>query len=320
MSVKNAEKDSQQRKKSMSMNSQEKPRVVLPQNANLTEQSLQLISSEMEVVGQPPDPRDLFETPADIYFAPLGYTFTQATADLMPGLRIVVSPTTSRQHIAYDVDVTVICLEGNPILQEITSVSELTIAMAIMLSRNVKGAMESVREKYEWNRFPFGGEKMLSEMTLGIVGMGRIGTHVANFGYMFSEVWTINDEPREADIVTLHLPLNNETKGMVDMEFISQMKRGSYLINTSRGEIVQDDIIVDALKSGQLAGYACDCLAGEFSADFNPKHSPLWRAMVGWPDLNIIITPHIGGSTKDAWQLTQETVIKEALECWHTSL
>ena len=94
-------------------------------------------------------------------------------------------------------------------------------------------------------------------------------------------------------MVFLHTHVTNETRGMVDQEFLSKMKQGSYLINTARGELVNEDSIIESIRRGHLKGYGTDVIKDEFG---NIQNSKLVEFSIN-PNNNVVITPHIGGMT-----------------------
>jgi D-3-phosphoglycerate dehydrogenase len=170
-------------------------------------------------------------------------------------------------------------------------------------------------------------------MTLGLVGMGRIGEIVARYGLAFDmpvywydpyvetspvdgavKVDSLEELVQKSDVVSLHLHLNDETKNLVSANLFKQFRQNSYLINTSRGAIVDTAAMVEALESGHLAGAAIDVLDDEFEQGFgvSVKDHPLVK-YASTHD-NLIITPHTAGSTVDAWTLTQKHTIDRAME------
>lgn len=261
----------------------------------------------------------------EIVFVPTGRYYGMDFIDSYPDMKIIASNTTGDQHIdtAYckDKDIEVITLKGDPVLEQITAVAELTIGLIIMLTRNVIPAVRSVRDG-KWDRYPFGGRKMLKNMNIGIFGCGRIGMHVYrrilhSYCLLYdrkpigenrtSRYWTL----AESDIVTVHITLEGNER-LFNKGMFERFKDGAYFINTSRGEIVDEDALLWALESGKLAGAATDVLSGEFDDGFDVTKNRLWQyAQV---HDNLIITPHIGGSTEDAWEVTQEAIMKKAYD------
>ncbi len=148
----------------------------------------------------------------------------------------------------------------------------------------------------------------LSGLTLGIVGLGHIGMAVARIAIAFGmEVFALTSKERTSlpegvqkttlegllavsDILTLHCPLTERTREMVNVESIAKMKKGAIIINTGRGPLINEQDVADALQSGQLAGYGADVLAVEPPPADNPLlHAP-----------NAFITPHIAWATLEA--------------------
>jgi glycerate dehydrogenase len=148
----------------------------------------------------------------------------------------------------------------------------------------------------------------LSGLTMGIVGYGRIGSAVANLARSFGMKVLVNTKEgpplmpegmtsgsletifRESDVVSLHCPLTSQTKGMVNAGAIDMMKPTAYLINTSRGELVEEAVLADALNQDRIAGAALDVLPKE------PPDAdcPLFQAK------NLYITPHIAWASRSA--------------------
>lgn len=146
----------------------------------------------------------------------------------------------------------------------------------------------------------------LSGLTVGYVGMGRIATAVAERLHAFKtkgvyfdpnvtaapglQKRTFEQLLREADLITLHLPLVAATRHLIGAEQLALMKRGAYLINASRGGLVDESALVDALKSGRLAGAALDVFENEPPEAANPLFGLR----------NVVLTPHIAAGTRDA--------------------
>jgi len=188
----------------------------------------------------------------------------------------------------------------------IVSAAEHTIGLLFALARNIPQAHAALVEG-RWERSRWGGVE-LAEKTLGVLGFGRIGQQVARRALglqmhvvaydpfvsaeRFREVGVESDTFEgvlaRADIVTLHLPLSDETRGAIDAKAIALMKPGARLLNAARGELVDEAALVEALKSGRLAGAAIDVFSTE------PYSGPL----LGAP--NLVVTPHLAASTDEA--------------------
>lgn len=266
--------------------------------------------------------KHVFSDDGAILFLTLPIPVTEA--DLY-GVKLIASCTTGTQHIPMGEcakrGIRVVSLAGDQSIQDVTPTAEHTFGLIWAITRQADLAKQEVEEG-RWDRSGFAADKMLSQMTLGIVGYGRIGKMVGRIaqGYGMRVTWVDRGavyDPElvihESDIVSLHLPLTSETRGTINGNCLALMKRGAYLINTARGEIVDDDAIVAALRTGHLAGYAADVLSGEFEPDFSPAEHPLVKAMNEGE--NIYLTPHIGGSTLDAWEKTQLRIIEKMEMC-----
>jgi glyoxylate reductase len=147
----------------------------------------------------------------------------------------------------------------------------------------------------EWEPLKLLGAS-LQGRRLGIIGMGRIGSAVAGRARAFGmEILGVRsgDSLEEllstSDIITIHAPLSRETHHLIDAAALAKMKRGAYLINTSRGALVDESALCDALESGHLRGAGLDVYEHE------PEVNPRLLAMK-----NVVILPHIGSATEEA--------------------
>lgn len=198
--------------------------------------------------------------------------------------------------------------------------AELTMALMLSLVRRVTEADRSMRQG-EWDRAAFQGVELRGR-TLGLVGAGRIGSEVATrcraFGmdvlvydpYLTAEravgmgarLVELDYLLENADVISCHVPLSDETRGMIDSAAISKMKDGVFLINASRGGVISEEALVDALNHGAIAGAALDV----YETEPLPADSPLRSAP------NLVHTPHLGASTKEA-QVGVATEVAEAI-------
>jgi len=201
------------------------------------------------------------------------------------------------------------------------SVAELTIGLLFAISRSIPKTVTDVKVG-KWDR-TIGVE--LLEKTVGIIGLGAIGREVAKMSaglgmkilaydpYFNDEkiakamnvtMTDITEVLETADFVTLHLPLNKGTNKMINREALSKMKQTAYLINTARGELVDEDALYDALESGTIAGAAQDVFSQEPPTNDNKLLSLN----------NFILTPHIGAYTKEATERMVVTSAKNLME------
>jgi len=188
----------------------------------------------------------------------------------------------------------------------IVSAAEHTIGLLLALARNIPQAHGALVDG-RWERSKWGGVE-LAEKTLGILGYGRIGQQVARralglqmrvvaydpfvsaerFRESGVEQDTLDGVLARADFITIHLPLNDDTRRVIGTAAIGKMKPGARLINAARGELVDEAALGEALRAGTLAGAALDVFPQE------PYSGPL----LGAP--NIIVTPHLAASTDEA--------------------
>jgi len=204
------------------------------------------------------------------------------------------------------------------------AVAEHTWALILALARRIVESDEAVRRGgYKgWEPDIFIGVNIIGK-TLGIVGLGRIGSMVARRakGYNMTVLYNKHDPDPEAekelgvtfaslaellaksDFVSLHVPLTDETRHMINKETLANMKKGSFLINTARGPIVDERGLVEALKSGHLAGVALDVFDNE------PNIDPELLAMP-----NTITTPHIASATLEARNKMGEMAVEAILD------
>ncbi len=191
------------------------------------------------------------------------------------------------------------------------SVAQLTVQFLLTLFADLDG-MQGIVKDGKWTGIPgYQYQKVmfteLQGLTLGLVGCGGIGGRVASIAHAMGmrvlahtahhheDTETVKYVPldtllAESDAISLHCPLNDSTRGMVDADFIKKMKDGARLINTSRGAVLNEQDVAEALNSGKLAGAALDVLANEPALPQNP----LLTAK------NCIITPHIAWASKAA--------------------
>ena len=236
-----------------------------------------------------------------------------------PNLRWIVSPTTGLDHIDRDHFATrgveVISLRGRTeFLDRIHATAELTIAAALALYRDLPAADRSVRSGV-WDRYAHKGRELHGKTVL-ILGYGRIGRLVAPLyrafgcrvlahdcvpGRVPAELACAFPEAlAETDLLSVHLPLDDGTGGMVDAAMIARLPARAVLINTSRGEIVSQDDLFAALERGSLAGAALDVLKGE-PAPLSPE---VLRALEKL-DGRLLVTPHIGGFTHESLEAVE---------------
>ena len=199
----------------------------------------------------------------------------------------------------------------------VVSAAEHTIALLLALARNLPQAHASLTAG-AWERSRFAGIELAGK-TLGVLGLGRIGWQVARRAVglglrvvaydpfvsldRFRELGvepaaTPEDVYAEADLITLHLPLNEQTEGLLDRDAFASMRDGVRIVNAARGGLVVESALVDAIASGKVAGAALDVFESE------PYVGPLLELE------QVVVTPHLAGSTNEA-QDRAGTIIAE---------
>lgn len=277
----------------------------------------------------------------DVLVVRLNYNIDRDFIDRAVRLKYIVSPTTGLNHIdveyALQKGVCVLSLRGeSEFLKSITATAELSWALILCLARRVPEAVDSVHNGI-WDRDLFVGSELKSKL-LGVMGFGRLGKIVVRYAKAFGmkilacdpyvkiddpDVQQVNQQQlfSEADIITVHVNYSSETRGLIGMNDFRRMKKGSYFVNTSRGEIVDEHALVEALNEGVLSGAATDVLAYEnlFHQNGEIVENLLWK--YASKHKNLLITPHIGGATLESMHATEifmmnklkEKLIKDSL-------
>jgi len=242
-------------------------------------------------------------------------------------LKVISTATTGSDHIdmvyAKSMGIKVFTLkEDKDLLQNLTPAAELSWALLMAVARKITAASKHVNSGL-WNRDDFPGI-MLKEKTLGIVGCGRLGQWMARYGNAFGmnvqgydpfvKPWpklikkiNLDQLFMTSDFISIHVHLTNETKGLISRDLIGIIKQGSILINTSRGKLIDELALLNALKSNQITGAGLDVLDGEPHIEDHPlveyskNHS------------NLIITPHCGGYSPDAVKIVCQRAMEKAI-------
>lgn len=202
-----------------------------------------------------------------------------------------------------------------------STVAEHTISLMLTIQRNLFEALSAVKNGQWASRSSFKSDE-LNGKTLGIIGLGNIGLKVANIAAAFGMkviYWSPSNKEVpyllvdketlfcSADIISLHLPLNEETKDIVDEEVFNKMKQGAILINTARGALVNRDALLSALDTGKLAGYGAD-------VPFSPPPTAD-DALISHP--KSFITAHVSSLTATTYKNMCLSTVKNVLAVLH---
>jgi D-3-phosphoglycerate dehydrogenase / 2-oxoglutarate reductase len=251
----------------------------------------------------------------DILIVRLGHKIDAQIIKAAKKLKYIVTATTGLNHIdqkaAAKKKIKILSLKGETkFLDEIHATAEHTWALLLALYRHIPDAAYNVLLGH-WNRDLFKGNE-LANKTILIVGYGRIGRKIEKFARAFSMNVLLHDKEgkslaaqlKEADIVSVHVAYDKSTHEIIDP---LKMKKGAILINTARGETVNEKNLLKAVQSGHLAGAALDVLQSENKNTL--KKDPLIRYAL--QHSNLIITPHLGGATHESMEKTEIFMAKK---------
>jgi len=232
-------------------------------------------------------------------------------------LSLLFSPTTGKDHIRFETkkkDIRVLTLnDWREEIHSVNSTAELGFALLLSLSRKLLLAHNNVVMSGRWERNDFLGRE-LNNKVIGIIGMGRIGQKTARYGNAFGmkviywdkterkeweRIKDLNKLLCRSDFISISISLNGQTQYLINTDNITHIKRGAVLVNISRGKIVEEKALCSALEEGRLGGVGADVLELELE---NYEESPLYKYAQENPEANVIITPHIGGATIEAWK------------------
>jgi len=257
---------------------------------------------------------------------------SQSIIDKLPSLKFIATRSTGFDHVdvkyATEKGIAVSNVPG----YGSHTVAEFAFALLLNLSRKVYTANEQLREEASFDIFPFRGFDLFGK-TLGVIGTGRIGKNVIDIAKGFGmQVLAYDLHPDEAyatskgfkydtldavlqnsDVLTLHAPYTPENHHLINKEKFSIMKKGVYLINTARGELIDTDALVWALNEGIVAGAGLDVLEGErqlkeemeiladpMKSDHISNYKTLFEDHVLIDLPNVVVTPHIAFYSKEA--------------------
>jgi D-3-phosphoglycerate dehydrogenase / 2-oxoglutarate reductase len=252
---------------------------------------------------------------------------TRITAEVIEGIRALVAVGCFSVG-TNQVDLTACRAMGIPVFNapfsNTRSVAELTMAEIVMLMRRIF-PKSTAAHAGGWDKSAVGANEVRGK-TLGIVGYGNIGTQLAVLAeamgmrvYYYDHTEklrhgnveptdTLNDLFARADVVSLHVPETAATQGMIGEAEIARMKPGAYLINNSRGTVLDLEALAAALRARRLAGAAIDVFPVEPSSNADKFASPLQGLD------NVILTPHVGGSTEEAQERIGAEVARKLVE------
>ena len=268
----------------------------------------------------------------DIFWFRLAHKLDSTVLDKSTKCKYLLTPVTGIDHIdeklCNELGIQIICLRGEvDFLKNVRATAEHTIALTLALLRKIHPAVSDVQSG-NWNRDNFRGYE-LYEKKVGILGYGRLGKIVARYFHAFDceisyfdieekigdtfcvRLNTIESLFENNDIISLHIPLNEKTIGIINKDLLQKMKVNSILVNTSRGAIINEIDLLEVLKFKSIKGAALDVLDGE------PNIQDSELVKYSKTNSNLIITPHIGGNTYESFAKTEKFLADKLVQIIH---
>jgi D-3-phosphoglycerate dehydrogenase len=309
-------------------------KLLLAESARCSEAAVELLSQRLVVQRADLNREGLLAAApsADLLWVRLRNRIDAEVMDAAPRLHTIITATTGLNHIDLEEaerrKIAVLSLRGEvDFLKEIRATAELTLGLVLSLTRRLPAAIAHAREG-RWQRDLFQGNDLFGK-TAGIVGYGRLGRIVGDYLAALGmrvlatspgltaeeaapcvEVVSLDELLKQSDLVTLHVNLCPANERFFDAACFARMKAGAWLINTSRGELIDEQALCEALASGHLRGAAVDVLSSEDSCGMldHPLIQYARRAE------NLLITPHIGGNTVEAVERTELFLARKLID------
>jgi D-3-phosphoglycerate dehydrogenase / 2-oxoglutarate reductase len=312
-----------------------RPRILLAE-PEFSEAARRILSACGEVVDYGSDEEFRRHLPdAEALVVGLDVAVRTSLLEQAPRLRVIASRTSQLLHV--DVDearrrgIEILSNEpAAPALRQTSSTAELAIALVLALARNLPWAFESLKQG-RWERRRFGGSELQGK-TLGLVGFGRLGRRVATYAAALGMDVVVSDPRltgaearrlgvesapleellRRADVVSLHASYTPGSPPLLGERQLRALRPSALLVNTARGELVDEEALLDALAHGRLAAAAVDTLRGEEPDGSHLAGNPLVRYAATHD--NLLIVPHLGGATAEATERTQIYISERLVE------
>jgi D-lactate dehydrogenase len=238
-----------------------------------------------------------------------GHPVSAETMASMPRLRLIVTRSTGFDHIDVASAKSRSIAVCNVPEYGSTTVAEFTLGLILSVARNIHRAYVGSCGGHFSVEGLLGTD--LEGKTLGIVGLGRIGRKVAQMARGFDmkvvaydpiaeDSIPLEEVLRSADFLALCCPLTDQTRHLINRETLGQMKSGAFLINTSRGPVVDSEALWEALESGSIAGAGLDVLEGEEAIDEHRDEAHLQRNLALMSHPRVLVTPHLAFDSKEA--------------------
>ena len=257
------------------------------------------------------------------------YKIDKSILNFAKNLKIIATPSTGSNHIdkvyCKKNNIKVIALKGTKFIKSISASSEYTFAMILSSIRKIPQSINAVKSNYwrDYENLLRGNE--LSNLTLGIIGYGRIGSNLARYAKSFKMKILVNDPYKkfnkikikntninlllkDSDIVVVCVHLNEKTRNMVNENFFKRMKKGVIFINSSRGEIVNEKMLIKYLKNKKIKSCFLDVVTNENLEKKNFFKKQIFDYMR--QNKNLHISPHIAGLTYESENKAMKSILK----------
>jgi len=275
---------------------------------------------------------------AEILFIRLGYELNAEFLKNYPRLRYVVSPTTGEDHVdklyMAENGIELLTLKGEiEFLETIPATAEFTWGLLLSLTRNIPQAINSVK-KGDWDRDSYKGNDN-SGKTIALVGFGRIAKIIARYAQVFGMHVKVFDPyvdnfpqhvevcdsltslMKGSDVLSIHATLTPETVNLIGINELRLLPKQAIIINTSRGDILDANALLEVLEDGRIAGAALDVIPGERSQNNKIRNKLL--QYIRMHD-NLLITPHLAGATYESMAMTEEFMVNKLINFIDESL
>jgi len=223
-------------------------------------------------------------------------------------IKYIVSNTTGTDHIHAPKNVQIINLDPLEI-EEVSATAEFSLALMLSLVRKIP----FIDPKRVADRRAYRGTQLCG-LQLGIIGLGRLGRRMARYAEAFDMRWTSFDRDnspaereklfRESDLISIHIPLRDETVGFIGFDEFAMMEKRPYVINSSRPQIIVKEALMDALDRDLIKGLAMDFINYDASSEWDED-------LKRYHGQNLLLTPHIAGNTHESVAYTSSVVLKK---------
>ena len=297
-----------------------KPFIVCAADLKHLPETRRILETVGDVCYVDPTPQALREQlpRAHAYYASLEVRITAELMALAPNLKVIATPSTGLDHIDIDAaeqhHIKVLCIKyDRQLLDQITATAEMAWTLLLACARRLPEAIDASRQGI-WARDRLRGHQ-IAYKTFGILGCGRLGTIVSQYAHAFRmrvlgcdtapvtvpnvEMVSFDQLLAQSDVLSIHIHLTEENRKLINRQVFAKMKRGAILINTSRGAIIDETAMIEALDNGTLSAAGLDVIEGEWRKDL--PHHPL-IAYSNSHD-NLIISPHLGGVAYEAQEM-----------------